>query len=90
MNRLEAPLAGSDHMVEANRLIGALLGSVFLRPDEDSRDGLRVTIRCSVGWLIGHHNHVINAKSLPKEALREISKISVVAGVGFEPTTFRL
>jgi hypothetical protein len=31
-----------------------------------------------------------NANGLPKEAILLGSKISVVAGVGFEPTTFRL
>ncbi|WP_432255037.1 recombinase family protein [Limimaricola sp. AA108-03] len=45
VRQLDDLLAESDLMVEANRLLGELLGAVIVRPDENARDGMAVEIR---------------------------------------------
>tara|TARA_R110000851_G_C13085500_1_gene566302 strand:- start:2 stop:256 length:255 start_codon:yes stop_codon:yes gene_type:complete len=83
-------LTGSDCLIEANLLLRALLGTVAVAPDTEARDGLRIEIRSSVADCYLNKGEGWNAKGLPEEAYLFCSKISVVAGVGFEPTTFRL
>ena len=77
-------------MIEANEVLRAMLDTIAVWPDEDAPDGLRVEIRSSASKCFLHAGGVPNAKGLPREAILRLSKISVVAGVGFEPTTFRL
>ena len=88
--RLDTLLTGSDCLIEANMLLRALLGTVAVAPDTEARDGLRIEIRSSVADCYLNKGEGWNAKGLPEEAYLFCSKISVVAGVGFEPTTFRL
>ncbi|SNR44386.1 recombinase family protein [Puniceibacterium sediminis] len=80
VKRLESLLAGSNQMVEANALIGELVGCVYVAPDPDAQDGLRITIRSSAARCFLSEGGGLNAKGLPKEAYLECSKISVVAG----------
>ena len=90
VSRLEDLLTGSDEVIAANKLLRGMLGSVAVRPDEEADDGLFVEIRSSMGHILRADPVSENANGLPKEAILLGSKISVVAGVGFEPTTFRL
>jgi site-specific DNA recombinase len=87
---LETLLSGSGVVIEANEVLRAMLDTIAVWPDEDAPDGLRVEIRSSASQCFLHAGGVPNAKGLPREAILRLSKISVVAGVGFEPTTFRL
>ncbi|RKF13621.1 hypothetical protein D6850_14610 [Roseovarius spongiae] len=89
VERIEDLLTGCDHMVEANTLLKALLGEVRLSPDKDAQHGMAIEIRGEASriWL---NDRPKTTKGLQKEALSILSQISVVAGVGFEPTTFRL
>jgi len=45
VRQLDELLTGSDQRVEANRLLGEILGEVIVRPDENARDGMAVEIR---------------------------------------------
>jgi site-specific DNA recombinase len=90
VSRLEDLLTGSDEVITANKLLRGMLGSVAVWPDEEADDGLFVEIRSSLGRILQADPVSENANGLPKEAILLGSKISVVAGVGFEPTTFRL
>ncbi|MGK7295360.1 MAG: recombinase family protein [Candidatus Wenzhouxiangella sp. M2_3B_020] len=88
LTRLDTLLGGAEHVVRANELIGQLISEIRLRPDENARDGLAVEIRGDIARIItaGRDTH----EGAPEGALSCLSQISVVAGVGFEPTTFRL
>ena len=88
--RLESLLTGAGAVIEANAVLRAMLGTVALAPDPDAPDGLRMEIRSSAARCFLNEDGCLNAKGLPREAVLICSKISVVAGVGFEPTTFRL
>ena len=88
--RLESLLTGAGAVIEANAVLRAMLGTVALAPDPDAPDGLRMEIRSSAARCFLNEGVGFNAKGLPKEAILICSKMSVVAGVGFEPTTFRL
>ncbi len=52
VRQLDELLAGSDQMVEANRLLGEMLGAIIVRPDENARDGIAVEIQGEAPWII--------------------------------------
>jgi site-specific DNA recombinase len=84
--QMESLLAQSDQMIEANEVLKTLISEVRVSPDDNARDGLAIEIRGDLPQYLTDKTQ----KSLPKEALLQLGQISVVAGVGFEPTTFRL
>ena len=51
VRRLEDLLGAPEHVVEANELLGKLVGRVVVRPDPDAPDGLRVELRGDLGWI---------------------------------------
>ncbi len=52
VRQLDELLADSDQMVEANRLLGEMLGAIIVRPDENARDGIVVEIQGEAPWII--------------------------------------
>ncbi len=88
VGRLEALLTGSDHMVQANALLKELLGEVRVWGDAQARDGVAIEIRGEASRI--YQPFGWTQKSAPWGAGLSLIQISVVAGVGFEPTTFRL
>ena len=86
--RLEALLTGSDQMVAANALLREMLGEVRVQGDPDARDGVRVELRGEASSLFQAVDGT--TKSAPGGAFWSSCQISVVAGIGFEPMTFRL
>ena len=86
--RLESLLTGSDQMVQANALLRDLLGEVRLWGDPEARDGMKIEIRGEVSRIFQPVGGT--QKSAPWGACLSLIQITVVAGVGFEPTTFRL
>ena len=86
--RLDALLTGSDQMVAANALLKELLGEVRVWGDVEAADGMRIEIRGDASKLLESVDPT--TKSAPGGAVVSLCQISVVAGVGFEPTTFRL
>jgi site-specific DNA recombinase len=89
VGRLEDLLTGSEQIVAANALLKELIQEVRVQGDDDSCDGTAIEIRGDVSRILLEDN-AKTTKGLPKEALSHLSQITVVAGVGFEPTTFRL
>ena len=89
--RLEDLLTGSDQMVAANALLRELLGEVCLWGDPKARDGMRIEIRGALSRILQAGQPVEHTqKSAPWGALLSECQLSVVAGAGFEPATFRL
>ena len=86
--RLEGLLTGSDQMVAANALLREMLGEVRVFGDPDARDGMRVELRGEASSLFQSTDGT--TKSAPGGAFWSVCQISVVAGTGFEPVTFRL
>ena len=86
--RLESLLTGSDQMVAANALRREMLGEVRVQGDPDARDGVRVELRGEASSLFQAVDGT--TKSAPGGAFWSSCQISVVAGIGFEPMTFRL
>ena len=76
-------------MIEANTLLRQLVGTIAMRPDPEAPDGMAIEIRGDLSRILSSSEELAQ-KSAPKGALLSASKIAVVAGVGFEPTTFRL
>tara|TARA_Y100001951_G_scaffold73679_1_gene60585 strand:- start:202 stop:1935 length:1734 start_codon:yes stop_codon:yes gene_type:complete len=89
VGRLDDLLTGSEQIVAANALLKELIQEVRVQGDDDSCDGTAIEIRGDVSRILLEDNPK-TTKGLPKEALSHLSQITVVAGVGFEPTTFRL
>ncbi|WP_375692127.1 recombinase family protein [Pseudooceanicola sp. LIPI14-2-Ac024] len=86
--RLEDLLTGSDQMVAANALLRDLLGEARVWGDPEARDGMRIEIR---GKLSRVFQPVVGTQKAPYwGASLSAMQISVVAGAGFEPATFRL
>ena len=86
---LEHLLTGSEQIIEANALLRTLFAEVRLSPDKSAQHGMAIEIRGEASRILQNSKPNMT-KGLPKEALSILSQISVVAGVGFEPTTFRL
>ncbi|MGP3699914.1 recombinase family protein, partial [Rhodobacter sp. NSM] len=51
--RMDALLAGTPQLVEANVALRDLLGAVIVQPDAEAVDGLRIEIRGDLGHLLG-------------------------------------
>ncbi|SFH52658.1 Recombinase zinc beta ribbon domain-containing protein [Palleronia marisminoris] len=92
VERLEGLLTGSDHMVAANALLRELLGEVRVKGDPEARDGTAIEIRREASRIFQPVGQPVGEtqKSAPWGAGLSLIQISLVAGVGFEPTTFRL
>ncbi|HCK84273.1 MAG TPA: hypothetical protein DHW63_07075 [Hyphomonadaceae bacterium] len=95
---LEAALARSEADVETREAIRSLISAVELLPDENERDGWRITVHGDLGALLALANEKTPGVSAEgffvrsqQPRLRKVShSVGVGAGVGFEPTTFRL
>ena len=88
VERLATLLTGSDQIVAANALLKELLGEVRVWGDPEARDGTAIEIRGELSRIFQPTG--TTQKSAPWGASLSAMQISVVAGVGFEPTTFRL
>ena len=86
VQRLIAAMNEEDHRAEAADLIRSLVDRIVLTPNP-ARDGLTIDL---IGDLAGILSMATNQeKSLMVNDLA-IQQDKMVAGVGFEPTTFRL
>ena len=88
VEHLATLLTGSDQIVAANALLKELLHEVTVWGDPEARDGTAIEIRGEASRIF--HSNGRMQKSAPWGASLSAMQISVVAGVGFEPTTFRL
>jgi site-specific DNA recombinase len=73
----------------AHETLAKLIEKVVLTPDPEAQNGLRVDLHGDLARILSTCAAARN-EELPAGFLRAGSQLSVVAGVGFEPTTFRL
>ena len=94
---LIAALNEYSHRSEAAELIRGLIEKVVLVPNTDGK-GLDVDLHGDLAGIIamstGHHDGQSKTSGKPSSepdlSDDEIQQVKLVAGVGFEPTTFRL
>ena len=89
VRRLEDLLGAPEHVVEANELLGKLVGRVVVRPDPDGPEDLGVELRGDLGWIV-EGGQLDTPKARREAGPFDLRQLSVVAGAGFEPATFRL
>ena len=95
---LETALSGPDADVNTREAIRELISTIELLPDENEREGWRITVHGDLGALLALANEKTPGVSTEgifvrsqQPRLRKVShSVGVGAGVGFEPTTFRL
>ena len=93
ISNLSAALSDPSVKLEATEALRGLVSEIRMIPDADARSGHRMEL---VGELVGilslAEGHTLHSKK-PRRcvgAADSFESVSVVAGVGFEPTTFRL
>ena len=104
VGKLESGLNDPDLIVEATQMIRSLVQQIVPTPDEASANGLAVHLHGGLALILslasGHAGRpgsrgssLAHHEKLPT-ALANTgavgSKLSLVAGTGFEPVTFRL
>ena len=83
---LTAALNDSDSRSEATTILRGLIEQVVLHPDADAPGGHVIELYGELGAILGLGD---GTNDKPRLGLGGVSN-SLVAGVGFEPTTFRL
>jgi site-specific DNA recombinase len=73
----------------AHETLARLIEKVVLAPDPEAENTLRAELHGDLARILVTCAAAGSAE-LPADFLRSGSQLSVVAGVGFEPTTFRL
>jgi site-specific DNA recombinase len=94
---LEISLGDPEICVEAGEALGALIRQITLVPADDEPDRLRIQLHGDFEAILAAAGRERRANEKPRRTpglgmRRGVSDglLSVVAGVGFEPTTFRL
>ncbi len=86
---LENTLRDTNVVQRAHEALASMIEAVILRPDPEAQDGYSITLRGDCAGILGAYGGFQKEK-LPEAVGLVGSQFSVVAGVGFEPTTFRL
>ena len=89
VRRLEEVLRDPMLVQRAHETLARMIEKIVLTPDASAENGLRIEIHGQVAEIL-RVCHSIGENELPSDSLDDGSQLSVVAGVGFEPTTFRL
>ena len=89
VRRLEDVLRDPTVVQRAHETLARMIGKIVLIPDPSAECGLRIDIHGQVANIL-RLCHEIGDNALPSGNLPDDGQLSVVAGVGFEPTTFRL
>ena len=84
--RLEEALDDPETRAEAMEIIRGMIDRIVLTPVEE---GLRAELRGDLAEIVAACETVEGKKELPGNIIPG-SQLSVVAGAGFEPATFRL
>ena len=98
---LEASLNAPDIRIEAAEALRALISQVVLAPDDTAEDRLRAELHGDLATILSLametapasitvKRHRSSGKHLPPGTSVRGGQLSVVAGIGFEPMTFRL
>ncbi len=84
----EEVLRDASLVQRAHETLAGLI-KVVLTPDPEAENGLRAMLNGNLARIL-RTCEAAGSDELPAEFLRSGGQLSVVAGVGFEPTTFRL
>ena len=104
VGELEAALNNPDLIVEATRTIRLLVRQIVLTPDDASANGLAVDLHGDLALILSLASGGTARKGAPSTSLAKNEKLPTalanagamgsqltgVAGIGFEPMTFRL
>ena len=86
---LEDTLRDPAVVQRAHEALADMIERVALTPDPEAQDSYAITLHGDYAGILRAYGGLEKEK-LPGAVLRAGSQFSVVAGVGFEPTTFRL
>ena len=87
MAELELALNDDSIKAEAGEILRSLIARVLLTPTAEAPDGIDAQLHGDLAAVLGLSDP--DKQKLPAAGAVG-SQLSVVAGVGFEPTTFRL
>jgi site-specific DNA recombinase len=97
---LEAALNEPDIRVEAGEILRGLIEKIVLVPGASAEDGLQAALHGAVAGILRFGDDIQSCPERPASGRRITAKpaetavpgtqLSVVAGIGFEPMTFRL
>jgi site-specific DNA recombinase len=88
---LIAQLSKSDHMAEAKEALRGLIDRIVLSPNAVTGNldiEIEGALACLLSLALG--SRYTNGLSIDTQAFDVTNDLVLVAGVGFEPTTFRL
>ena len=88
MAELEVALNDDSIKAEAGEILRSLIDRVVLTPAAGAPDGIDAQLHGDLAAILALSNDNGRKQKLPAKGLTG-SQLSVVAGVGFEPTTFR-
>jgi hypothetical protein len=75
---------------EAADLLRGLIESVTLTPDPDAPNGHVIELRGELGAILSLCGNDVATNANARRGAAGVRQVTMVAGVGFEPTTFRL
>ena len=87
---LSASLNDPEARPEAAELLRGLIESVTLVPDPDVPNGHRIELRGELGAILSLCGSGIAANAKARSGATGNKQVTMVAGTGFEPVTFRL
>jgi site-specific DNA recombinase len=90
VSRLEEALNDTLIKTQAVDLIQSLIERIELTPDPKAANGIEIALQGELANILSVCAAADGNKKLPVAIKRSGSQLSVVAGAGFEPATFRL
>ena len=89
MAELKVALNDDSIKAEAGEILRSLIDRVVLTPAVGAPDGIEAQLHGDLAAILALSEGRGRKQKLPAKGMTG-SQLSVVAGVGFEPTTFRL
>jgi site-specific DNA recombinase len=87
---LAAALNDPKARTEAAGLLRGLIESVTLTPDADAPNGHQIELIGELGAILSLCDNDVGTNANARRVTAGVRQVTMVAGVGFEPTTFRL
>ena len=75
---------------EAGELLRSLIEKIILTPDDDAPNGHLISLQGELAGILSLCDKGMGASANARCRAAGVRQVTVVAGVGFEPTTFRL
>lgn len=87
IEKLVAVLNEDDKRAEAAEIIRGLVDKIVLSPDTTAKKGLKIDLHGALAGILSLGKACKNSKDISSS---ELQQVVLVAGAGFEPTTFGL